>query len=83
MAANGIVEGSEAAGEAAEELVKAIERIDEGVKRIASSGLTAEAIILLVSKASGVRLNETRRVLGGLQDIKKRFLRQPPKAARS
>ncbi len=61
--------------ELGEELATAVAKIGRGMTVLSESRLKGGTIVMLVSKASGVGLNETRKVIDSLKDLEKTYLK--------
>jgi hypothetical protein len=62
----------------AEIIADAIVEISKGIKAIRNTRLSERAILVLLRDATGLSLNEIRRVLGALDDLEKMYLKKNP-----
>lgn len=56
-------------------IASSIREISQGMKALRAGKLNDKAIIFLVHKASGVASDTVRRVMRGMEDLEKEFLK--------
>lgn len=59
--------------EGIEQLAKTLVELENSVRKLMRSGLTENAIVLLVAESSGVGRADTRKVLAALQELRRTY----------